>query len=726
MKWDGTSSDETKKQLYSIIERFMLKYPDPDSKLLDKELRGAWHTKEECYLNMRYILGDRPGRSDGSYSKEDKKFVEYLSKKLSNEINIAKTTKETSATDNESRSDVGKKSSGENKKRLLESLPEENREEAEYYWGLGRAGEDMKKVYDEPFAGGTLSDLERVQAWSAGKNDRKLYLDEVERESTYGLSDSDETRVNLNDIDKTTARFLDAAAKKLGVTVEIRGILGNSAGNRVGGFTEGGSGNVTFTMNAAHKKLKGKALAMYFATHEFVHSVRIKSREAYNKLVNAIGTEILTDKRIAAKIAEYAESNIEIDTETAKEEIIAEYVGEALAKADKKTLHKIIGGRRNVAEVLLDLVNKLIDIFRKDKELREGYKEAREAIIEAMESIDRERAQRIKEGRTESTQSTENVKYATRESSETHKAYDYSKSFSEQIDDFKSGLIPKNDTLILSGTPKIYTDIGLNALPITIDQTHIRYALNNTKDADHYLGEAALKALPQSFSKPVAVIKSNTVPKRIVGIYNIKVNGKQMIAAIEIDGYGLQNKKRIDSNAITSFYGKGSALKGLEAAISSEANGSIAMFYWNKKEAVSLLQRAGLQLPGCLPQDGFIHSIREKGANVNTKFKNVTETQQFKRWFGDPQNNPKKASKIVNEDGTPKVVYHGTSEKFTVFDRTKSRSNMDIQVMFFSPWEIDAKGYGENVGAYYLNIKNPAPEGVAYKALRMFEGQNNA
>lgn len=66
--------------------------------------------------------------------------------------------------------------------------------------------------------------------------------------------------------------------------------------------------------------------------------------------------------------------------------------------------------------MLLDLVNKLIDLFRKDKELREGYKEAREAIIEAMESIDRERAQRIKEGRTESTRSTdsakENVKYA--------------------------------------------------------------------------------------------------------------------------------------------------------------------------------------------------------------------------------------------------------------------------------------------------------------------------
>ena len=71
-------------------------------------------------------------------------------------------------------------------------------------------------------------------------------------------------------------------------------------------------------------------------------------------------------------------------------------------------------------------------------------------------------------------------------------------------------------------------------------------------------------------------------------------------------------------------------------------------------------------------------------------------------------------------------VYHGTSESFTVFDKTKGRANMDIQGMFFSPWELDAKGYGENVNAYYINITNPASEQMGYKALRKFQGQNNA
>ena len=51
---------------------------------------------------------------------------------------------------------------------------------------------------------------------------------------------------------------------------------------------------------------------------------------------------------------------------------------------------------------------------------------------------------------------------------------------------------------------------------------------------------------------------------------------------------------------------------------------------------------------------------------------------------------------------------------------------MDIQGMFFSPWEIDAKGYGSNVNAYYINITNPASERMGYMALRKFQGQNNA
>lgn len=88
--------------------------------------------------------------------------------------------------------------------------------------------------------------------------------------------------------------------------------------------------------------------------------------------------------------------------------------------------------------------------------------------------------------------------------------------------------------------------------------------------------------------------------------------------------------------------------------------------------------------------------------------------------------NKNNVSKVVDENGEPLVVYHGTEEDFTVFDRTKTRANMDIQGNFFSPWELDSRGYGSNVKAFFLNIKNPADSGVGYSALKRFQGENNA
>ena len=84
------------------------------------------------------------------------------------------------------------------------------------------------------------------------------------------------------------------------------------------------------------------------------------------------------------------------------------------------------------------------------------------------------------------------------------------------------------------------------------------------------------------------------------------------------------------------------------------------------------------------------------------------------------------ASKVVDENGEPLVVYHGSDAEFDVFDSSKGRSGMNIQGMFFSPWKIDAQGYGGNVRAFFLNIKNPANEGQGYKALNRYAGQKYA
>jgi len=110
--------------------------------------------------------------------------------------------------------------------------------------------------------------------------------------------------------------------------------------------------------------------------------------------------------------------------------------------------------------------------------------------------------------------------------------------------------------------------------------------------------------------------------------------------------------------------------------------------------------------------------IFQEGIKYDENGKAEINTPEFKEWFGD--------SKVVDENGQPLVVYHGTDAEFDTFDMSKGRANMDIKGSFFSPWELDAKGYGKNVRAFYLSIANPANEQTAYAALRKYQGQNNA
>ena len=51
---------------------------------------------------------------------------------------------------------------------------------------------------------------------------------------------------------------------------------------------------------------------------------------------------------------------------------------------------------------------------------------------------------------------------------------------------------------------------------------------------------------------------------------------------------------------------------------------------------------------------------------------------------------------------------------------------MDSQGIFFSPWEIDAGGYGPNIHEVFLNLQNPAASSKGYKALKAHQGENYA
>ena len=83
-----------------------------------------------------------------------------------------------------------------------------------------------------------------------------------------------------------------------------------------------------------------------------------------------------------------------------------------------------------------------------------------------------------------------------------------------------------------------------------------------------------------------------------------------------------------------------------------------------------------------------------------------TKTDAFKRWFGN--------SKVVDAEGKPLVVYHGTNADFSEFDIAKFGKTDDGWLgegFYFSPRPRYASGYakgdGANVMPVYLSMKNP-------------------
>ena len=286
--------------------------------------------------------------------------------------------------------------------------------------------------------------------------------------------------------------------------------------------------------------------------------------------------------------------------------------------------------------------------------------------------------------------------------------YDFTKPFAEQVDDWKAGKIEKNDTLVVGSTPEVFQKVGFNALPVTINQTHVDYAINGTKDEEHHIGEPMLKQLPRAMKSPVAIIASESQRgTSVVALLPFIKDAKSVIIPVYIDGFGRQNSIVIDSNAVTSIYERKNAVTGLLTnAIEKSNNGETTLFYVDKVKAAALYQVARVPMPKMPDTDnGFVASIRDAGSTVKPKLNNVTQSQQFKRWFGDWKNHPESASKVVNADGTPKVVYHGTNAEFNTFQQENG-------AYFFSESRDYAESMaderrGNRIIEAYLKMKNP-------------------
>ena len=298
----------------------------------------------------------------------------------------------------------------------------------------------------------------------------------------------------------------------------------------------------------------------------------------------------------------------------------------------------------------------------------------------------------------------------------------------------------RQDHVIIGYTPDVYRSLGMPSLPFVIGTGHIYSAAKTEVEAKqdgnyrkgvhyHGLGAGIVKNIYEKLKDPVMIISSKDVSKNatpmrsthsVVAIVDVGNAQKSLLLPVEITAERTVDGVRMDVNALSSIYDR-NVENLVKEAIALENTGDVGIYY-AKKEALTL-PGAGVRFPVLLQQsmtsNSIIHRFSEK---VNMNIQDATQSQQFKRWFGDWQNHPENASKVVNADGTPKVVYHGSYKNFSVFDGTATKhSNAPTGSHFFTD-DIDVgysyTGYKETAkpgghayqgGVYhaYLNIKNP-------------------
>jgi len=112
-------------------------------------------------------------------------------------------------------------------------------------------------------------------------------------------------------------------------------------------------------------------------------------------------------------------------------------------------------------------------------------------------------------------------------------------------------------------------------------------------------------------------------------------------------------------------------------------------------------------------QGFYLHEVEIK-KKLEDVFKTSTEggTPQASKSIlalraEDVKREEENMSKVVDENGEPRVVYHGTDSQFTVFDSSKVETSWYSHGFYFSDKKPDAKSYGDNIVPVFLNIRNP-------------------
>lgn len=551
------------------------------------------------------------------------------------------------------------------------------------------------------------------------------------RADTSSVSVYADSGTDVSHISQELINTLGNLATKTGRNI----IISDRLADGVNGVAR--DGNIILSSEISSQKILATAL------HEAGHMIKKTNPTEWRTLSDFVSDYLVRkgvdlNKMIDRTIERYGNRLQADEHENTRDAALEEIVCDTLMSiaSDEKALNIALSTKQNkskIAAAIKSLIEKvknwLIDkstnygakAFAKDLEALENLAQrfseaadtARENITEQAEVQNGERLDVEKY----SMGSTDNIVQA---------------EFEKKVDEIEKNTYNSDNVVIMGITPKILQKIGLAPLPLAMTKNHIySVAVSDTRAKSegryhkntnyHNLGFDTVKDIYNKISDPLMVIahpdfavkknKSKDSTHKVVVLVDLSVGGKQVIAPITVDYEGMYNNTHIDVNLVATYFDKDNINDYIKEAIALETMGKTGFFYLDKKRTQNIFKKSGYQLPSRLKNSGSNIIIRPIDDIVNKKINNITQSKQFIRWFGDWQNSPAKASKVVDNNGEPLVLYHQTEKEFTTFDtKQKGSGEFDSEMptgIFMKPTNNDI-GVGGNIQMpLYASIKNP-------------------
>ena len=551
------------------------------------------------------------------------------------------------------------------------------------------------------------------------------------RADTSGVGVYADSGTDVSHIPQELINTLGNLSQKTGRNI----IISDRLADGVNGVAR--DGNIILSSEISSQKILVTAL------HEAGHMIKKTNPTEWQTLSDFVSDYLVRkgvdlNKMIDRTIERYGNRLQADEHENTRDAALEEIVCDTLMSiaSDEKALNIALSTKQNksrIAAAIKSLIAKVKD-WLIGKSQNYGAK-AFAKDLEALEKLAQrfsEAADTARENITEQTEVQNGEKIDVEKYSMGSTDNIVQAEFEKKVDEIEKNTYNSDNVVIMGITPNILQKIGLAPLPLAMTKNHIySVAVSDTRAKSegryhkntnyHNLGFDTVKDIYNKISDPLMVIahpdfavnknKSKDSTHKVVVLVDLSVGGKQVIAPITVDYEGMYNNTHIDVNLVATYFDKDNINDYIKEAIALETMGKTGFFYLDKKRTQNIFKKSGYQSPSRLKNSGSNIIIRPIDDIVNKKINNITQSKQFIRWFGDWQNSPAKASKAVDNNGEPLVLYHQTGKEFTTFDtKQKGSGKFDSEMptgIFMKPTNNDI-GVGGNIQMpLYASIKNP-------------------